>query len=328
MRALVSPVVLLALVVAVTAQWGGAFFKNEQAHGMNGQGPGGGKFEGFQQGGGGPGGQQQARPSFGGAGNDEYTDQWMPTARKGFVVPEHVKKMMDGAKNFKTNSKAQFRGGDGFVNKPFSQNQEDSADDDDEEEESFIPKSSPGKKGEGKTMDKCLKKVAHFCSMRVMMENFAAFNDCVYLVRYRISSECLQWAEGHGGCAEDMGKHCAKMSPADTTECLKKNKRQLSTRCVDSPFFVSMEQGFKEFRQGMKEGLRGNPPGERRYNGPQTPEDDEEESGGEGGDKSNGNGETRKDEVPTQKDERQKSESGNDFVRIRPKKVYDEREEL
>jgi hypothetical protein len=69
-----------------------------------------------------------------------------------------------------------------------------------------------------------------------------------------------------------MSKVCPKMSPADTTQCMKKKKTKLSQRCVNSPFYLSLEEGFKEFRSSMR-AAEGDP----RMKGAWSGGDDEED---------------------------------------------------
>ena len=289
--------VLVAFTLTVRAQWGGSFGNDganpvpggSAAFGSGGPNPatsgpgsfgqqgaaGGGTSGNRRQGPGGPTITDQFDPFPKDSGDKEFDDQWVPTGRPGFDPPPSVKKMLEqNAMSRKGPSDhARTQGRDGFSH---SKGQEAQADDEQYEDvEDPIPKEAPGRKGQGKAMDKCLRQVAHFCSLRVMQENFAAFNDCVYEMRYRLRADCQPWAEGHGFCARDMVTHCPKMTPADTTECLHKKKFSLSKDCVDSNFYASMEEGFKDFRKGMKEGMKGKPQGPGKYSGPQTTEEED-----------------------------------------------------
>jgi hypothetical protein len=267
-------VLILALAaVHVHAQWGGAFMGEQDFQKSRTSGEFSTRSSPFD---GQPGGAGKEMPRATAA--DEFKDKWMPTGRSDFQVPDDIKKMMEAAQTSKPTSRAEFRSSTGFGSKmnpktgtPVAESAE--TDDDDEEEEEDddkIPKSAPGRSGEGRRMDKCLRKVAPFCSLRVMNENFAAFVHCVVDVRYRIGEECREWAEGHMPCAADLAKHCDFKTPSDATECLRARKSQLSRMCVDSKFYVSMEEGFGEFREGMKKGMEGTPPGSKpHYAGPQ-----------------------------------------------------------
>jgi hypothetical protein len=208
---------------------------------------------------------------------DEYQSKWVPTGRPGFEVPPNIKKIQEqnaarsNSKGPKEQARTQER--DGYAHGK-GETEEDEFEDVDEP----IPKEAPGRKGQGRSMDKCLRQVAHFCSLRVMQENFAAFNDCIYEMRYRLRADCQPWAEGHGFCVRDMVAHCPRLSPQDTTECLHKKKLSLTKTCVDSAFYASMEEGFRDFREGMKEGMKGKPQGPGRYSGPQTTEEEDGEA--------------------------------------------------
>jgi hypothetical protein len=276
----------LALVAVMSgeahAQWGGAFLSENQFQQQKRDGGASSPFGGTP--GGDPtnaGGREMPRTTAA----DEYKEKWMPTARAGFDVPEDIKKMMDAAKTAKPASRAEFRassgtGGNmdpktGTPQKPAQEPVDDDDDDDDIEEDDqdeYIPKSAPGRSDEGRRMDKCLRKVAPFCSLRVMNENFGNFVHCVVEMRYRVGDECLGWAEGHMPCAADISQHCDRRSPSDTTECLRASKARLSRGCVDSRFYVAMEEGFAEFRKGMEKGMEGQKrqqqQGSRHYNGP------------------------------------------------------------
>lgn len=266
--------VLLVLLAfdQVTAQWGGAFLGGHQEESGRANFGSTSQPHPSTQMGGGDNTNPNGGPPMGG-GNNEYKDQWMPTARPGFEIPQGVKDMIDKSRSTRS-SRSSFRtqSRDGFTGGNMMGKDKENDDEDDEEETAsdHIPKKSPGRDPNHRRIDQCLRKVAHFCSTRVMNENFAMFNDCVYQMRFRLPQECQSWAEGHGSCADDMVKHCMGMSPADTTECIRTKKQSLSRSCVDSSFYKSMEEGFKEFRAGMSEGMKGAPEGPRRYSGPSS----------------------------------------------------------
>lgn len=269
-RAFVGLVILLVLQQC-HAQWGGAFLNHnsQQSQSDGSRRPNFGSTSQPH-----PSAEMNGGSSEGGSplDNSEYKDQWMPTGRPGFEIPQTIKDMMDktkgsrsSASSFRAKSRDGFTGGNMMGG---NQNDAEEEDDEDEVNADKIPTKSPGRDEKHRKIDQCLRKVAHFCSTRVMNENFAMFNDCVYEMRFRLSQECQAWAEGHGSCAADMVKHCPRMSPADTTECIRSKKQVLSHQCVDSSFYKSMEEGFSEFRTGMDQGVRGNPQGPRRYSGP------------------------------------------------------------
>lgn len=311
--------VLLVTTSQVAAQWGGAFM-NQEGQGVDpSQGFGSQMFGNrFDQREGAPPGSHHAGSNQGGMPGTEEPEGWLPTARPGYEIPAQVKKMMEATKSAKPTSRAEFRDNTGFVNKMNRQTgaaESDEDADDEADEESYrqhIPKTSPGRSsGDGKRIDKCLKKVSYFCSMRIMHENFASFCLCVSEMRYRLDEQCKPWAEGHGPCAKDMVQYCSKLSPADTTECLKKNKPALTRACVDSGFYMSMEEGFQEFRNGMQEGMKGQPPGPSRYAGPQSGDDD-----------------TIPGQQRSPPSENPSARETPDIVRLRPKKVAEDLEDF
>lgn len=251
------------------AQWGGAFLGEQKFQESRNSG----EFSSRNPFEGGPGGAGKEMPRATVA--DEYKDKWMPTGRPGFEVPADIKKMMDAAQTSRPTSRAEFRAssGQGNTMDPKTgtpkREDDDEEDEDEEEQDDYLPKSSPGRSDEGRRMDKCLRKVAPFCSLRVMNENFAAFVTCVVDMRYRVGEECRAWAEGHLPCAADLSEFCGRKTPSDSTECLRASKARLSRQCVDSPFYVSMEEGFQEFRKGMAKGMEGTQQGPPHYSGPQ-----------------------------------------------------------
>lgn len=318
--------VLLVAVVSVQGQWGGAFLSEHNFQQQKGQNQPNQPFGGNAAGGT-PGGRDMPRATK----EDEYKEKWMPTGRPGFEVPDEIKKMIDAAHSAKPASKADFRASSGTgasmdpkTGTPQKQQADNSHEDDDDEEpeqDDYIPKSAPGRSDEGRRMDKCLRKVAPFCSLRIMNENFASFVYCVIDMRYRIGDDCLGWAEGHMPCAADIAQHCDRKTPSDTTECLKAGKSRMSRACVDSQFYVAMEQGFQEFREGMAKGMEGQhrqqQQGPKHYSGPL--DDDTSKSAPRQGPRAPGQ------QQQARENDGKKTPS---TVRIVPKSVVGDRDEL
>lgn len=323
---LTSLVFLLAAVLCneAFAQWGGAFLsENQFQQQQRGGGSKNNPFDATSGGDGNAGGREMPRTTAA----DEYKEKWMPTARPGFDVPDDIKKMMDAAKTAKPASRAEFRASSGTGAKMDPKTgtpqkaAEDPIDDDDDEEEDeddYIPKSAPGRADEGRRMDKCLRRVAPFCSLRVMNENFGNFVHCVVEMRYRIGDDCLGWAEGHMQCAADISQHCDRKSPSDTTECLRASKSRLSRACVDSRFYVAMEEGFAEFRKGMEKGMEGQKrqqqQGSQHYSGPRGDDTDEKPR--------------PPSDPPKRSEQRGAKKATPSTVRIVPKKVKGSHDEL
>jgi hypothetical protein len=101
---------------------------------------------------------------------------------------------------------------------------------------------------------KCLMQAAKICPMRVMMENFAAFNLCVFDHREQMTGHCEGWAEQHGGCLEDMKAHCFGKSPPETTRCMMEKQKALSRECRGSATFESLSEGFEQMNKKAPEG--------------------------------------------------------------------------
>ena len=190
-----------------------------------------------------------------------YKDRWMPTARPGFTMPTDIKRQVNEMKSNNFNKKRSSMGPQTMGSNTNNNDDEDMNEATDRSGASFYAKTNVH--GTQKTLDKCFRQVSKFCSFRVMQENFAMFSECVYLMRHRVKSNCLVWAENHGKCAPDMISYCPAKDPPSTTECLNQQKSKLSAACLSSEFFRQMESGYDDFKKGhtsAEEGYESNHP--------------------------------------------------------------------
>lgn len=164
---------------------------------------------------------------------DEYIDSWMPSARKGFEVPQRYRQSLNVRPSQSADSE-----------------EEDIEDVLNERARKEMPRRSPGV--ETRRIDKCLRQVARFCSFNMMDNNFAEFTKCCYDVRHHVKQSCFEWCDNHGRCQADMVKHCHGKTPMDTTECMLAKKEVLTSDCTDSPYFKSLEDGVEEMRKDRK----------------------------------------------------------------------------